>query len=149
MIDTDDIYTKYAERVVIVGNPKLAAQEVGVPADSVNEFLGIAKTHPDVIRILAEDEMAVPDFDDADSVKKYLLKQLMKESQYKGPGSNATARIAALKTMGELTGVEPAKKIDLNTKNQGGLMMVPVMDAQQWEVNAEQSQADLKKKARE
>ena len=149
MINTDDIYTKFAERFLVVGNEKLAAQEVGVPSDTLNEFLGVAKTHPDVIRILAEDEMAVPDFEDATSVKKYLLRQLMKESQYKGPGSNATARIAALKAMGELTGVEPAKKVDVTNRNAGGLMMVPVMDAAQWEVNAEQSQADLKKKARE
>lgn len=51
--------------------------------------------------------------------------------------------------MAELTGVEPAKKIDLNQKNAGGVMLVPMMDADAWELNAETSQAELKRKARE
>lgn len=149
MIDTDQIYAQFAERLVAIGNEKLAAQEVGVPIDSINEFLGIAKNHPDVQRIVAEDKQFVPDYEDSTSVKKYILKQLHKESQYKGPGAQAAARISALKAMAELTGVEPAKKIDVNNRNSGGLMMVPVMDAAQWEISAEESQDELKKKARE
>lgn len=145
----DDIYIKYANQLVLVGNPQQAALDVGVPSDSVREFLVIASQHPDVQRIVAEDESLVPDFNDAGSMKKYLLRQLLKEANYKGPGALATARISALKAIAELTGIEPPKKIDVNSTGQGGMMMVPVMDAALWEQSAEKMQEELKKAARE
>lgn len=144
----DDIYTKYAARYILIGNPAQAAIDVGVPKDTVKEFLAVAATHPDVIGMIAEAENEIPDFSDADAVKKFILKQLLKESQYKGPGAQAAARISALKAIAELTGIEPPKKIDLNSVGQGGMMMVPVMDAALWEQSAEAMQDQLKKDAR-
>lgn len=144
----DDIYVKYAARYLLVGNPAQAAVDVGVPKDSVKEFLAIAATHPEVVGMIAEAENEIPDFSDADAMKKFILKQLLKESQYKGPGAQAAARIAALKAMAELTGIEPPKKIDLNSTGQGGMMMVPVMDAAMWEQSAEKMQEQLKQDAR-
>ena len=77
------------------------------------------------------------------------LKQLLKEANFKGPGAQAAARIAALKAIAELTGIEPPKKIDVNSTGQGGMMMVPLMDAAMWEASAEKMQDELKKAARE
>lgn len=147
----EDVYVKYAKRLVLVGNPLQAAIDVGVPADTAKEFLAIASTHPEVLRIVAEDEIAGADIDfsNAEQVKKYILAQLMKEANYRGPGANAAARISALKELANLTGIEPPKKIDVNNVGQGGMMMVPLMDASLWETSAEAMQAELKKAARE
>lgn len=145
----DDIYIKYAARYLMVGNPAQAAVDVGVPKDSVKEFLQIAATHPEVVQMIEEAENEVPDFNDASAMKRFILKQLLKESQYKGPGAQAAARIAALKAIAELTGIEPPKKIDVNTASRGGMMMVPLMDAAMWETSAEKMQDELKKAARE
>lgn len=145
----DDIYAKYAARYLLVGNPAQAAADVGVPKDSVKEFLQVAATHPVVLDMIAEAENEVPDFSDATAMKKFILKQLLRESQYKGPGAQAAARIAALKAIAELTGIEPPKKIDLTGGGNGGMMMIPLMDAAMWEQSAEKMQDDLKKAARE
>lgn len=144
----DDIYVKYAARYLLVGNPAQAAVDVGVPKDSVKEFLQIAATHPEVVQMIAEAENEVPDFSDSEAMKRYILKCLLKEANYKGPGAQAAARIAALKAIAELTGIEPPKKIDLNSTGQGGMMLLPVMDASMWEQSAEAMQEKLKQDAR-
>lgn len=148
-MDTDTIYSNYAYRFLEIGNMKQAARDVGVPEDSVNEFLKVTKTHPDVLAILAEDELAVPDFTDPESVKGFILKRLWREANFKGAGAQQAARISALKTIGEIVGIEAAKKLDINSGLQGGMMMIPVMDATMWEESAEKMQRELKEKARE
>lgn len=148
-MDVDQIYSKYAHRFLEIGNPKQAALDVGVPADSVNEFLTNCQQHPDVQQIITEDELSMPDFSDPDSVKKHILKKLWREANYRGTGAQQAARISALKTIGEITGIEAAKKIDLNDGSQGGMMLMPVMDAAMWEESAEKMQRELKEKARE
>lgn len=149
MLDLDNIYIKYAERYLLIGNTRQAALDVGVPADSVNEFIQNTTKHPEVLRILAEAELEMPNFEDQTSVKKYILKQLMKEANFKGAGAQQSARIAALKAIAELTGIEPPKKVEVNSGMQGGMMMVPLMDAAMWETSAEKMQDKLKKAARE
>lgn len=149
MLDLDNIYIKYAERYLLIGNTRQAALDVGVPADSVNEFIQNTTKHPEVLRILAEAELEMPNFEDQVSVKKYILKQLMKEANFKGAGAQQSARIAALKAIAELTGIEPPKKVEVNSGMQGGMMMVPLMDAAMWETSAEKMQDELKKAARE
>lgn len=149
MLDLDNIYIKYAERYLLIGNTRQAALDVGVPADSVNEFIQNTTKHPEVLRILAEAELEMPNFEDQTSVKKYILKQLMKEANFKGAGAQQSARIAALKAIAELTGIEPPKKVEVNSGMQGGMMMVPLMDAAMWETSAEKMQDELKKAARE
>ena len=149
MLDLDDIYLKYAQRYILIGNPKQAALDVGVPADSVNEFLQNTKSHPEVLMLIAQAETEMPDFDDATSVKKWILKALMKEANFRGLGAQQSARITALKAIAELTGIEPAKKIDVNAGIPGGMLLLPVMDAAAWETSAAEMQEDLKKRARE
>ena len=148
-MDVDEIYTKYAHRYLEIGNMQQAAVDVGVPVDSVGEFLRNTKDHPDVIHILAEDELKVPDFSDPDSVKHFILKKLWREANYKGQGAQQAARISALKTIGEIVGIEAAKKIDMTSGSQGGIMMIPMMDAALWEESSEKMQRELKEKARE
>lgn len=146
--DLEDIYIRYAHRYIMVGNPAQAALDVGVPKDSVKEFLNIAASHPEVLGLIAEADAEVPDFTNPEAMKRYILKQLLKEANFKGAGAQAAARIAALKAIAELTGIEPPKKIDVNNLGQGGMMMVPVMDATLWEQSAESMQQQLKQDAR-
>lgn len=148
-MDVEEIYSKYAYRFLEIGNMQQAALDVGVPKDSVNEFLRNTKDHPDVIQILMEDELATPDFQDAESVKAFILKKLWREANYRGAGAQQAARISALKTIGEIVGIEAAKKLDINAGAEGGIMMIPMMDAALWEESSEKMQRELKEKARE
>ena len=148
-MNVDEIYSKYAHRYLEIGNPQQAATDVGVPLDSVNEFLRNCKEHPDVVRILTDDELQLPDFTDPESVRAHILKKLWREANYKGTGAQQAARIAALKNIGEIVGIEAAKKVDVNTNGQGGVMMIPQMDAALWEESSEKMQRELKEKARE
>lgn len=148
-IDTDQIYSKYAHRYLEIGNMKQAAADVGVPIDSINEFLRISKDHEDVLAIIAEDELALPDFANPDSVRTFILKKLWREANYKGVGAQQAARISALKTIGEIVGIEAAKNINVNGGTEGGIMLVPMLDAALWEESSERMQRELKEKARE
>lgn len=148
-MNVDQVYSKFAHRFLEIGNHQQAARDVGVPEDTLNEFLRIAKDHPDVQRIVAEDEMAVPDFTDPESVRAHILKKLWREANYTGHGAQQAARISALKTIGEITGIESAKKVEINGGAQGGIMMIPTMDAALWEASSEKMQRELKEKARE
>lgn len=147
-MDVDEIYEKYAHRYLEIGNMKQAAADVGVPTDSINEFLRITKDHPDVIQILAEDELALPDFTDPVSVKHFILKKLWREANFRGAGSQQAARISALKTIGEIVGIESAKKLSPNDGAAGGVMMIPVIDPALWEETAITMQRELKEHAR-
>lgn len=148
-MDVDQIYAKYAHRYLEIGNPQQAAVDVGVPMDSVNEFLRNCKEHPDVVQILTDDELKMPDFTDPESVRAHILKKLWREANYRGTGAQQAARIAALKNIGEIVGIEAAKKVDINQTGQGGVMMVPMIDGALWEESAEKMQRELKEKARE
>ena len=146
--EIDEIYRKFATEFVNSGNEKSAALAAGVEPAAVIDFLKRAYDHPEVIRILAEDETSVPDFNNADEVKRHVLKSLWREARFRGPGAQPAARISALKALAELTGIEPAKKIDLDA-SRGGMMLVPVMDAALWEESCEKMQRNLKAAARE
>lgn len=147
-MDVNQIYSKYAHRFLEIGNPQQAALDVGVPKDTINEFLRNCKDHPDVQQIISEDELSMPDFTDPESVRAHILKRLWREANFKGTGAQQAARIAALKTVGEIVGIEAAKKIDVNQTGMGGVMMIPVMDAALWEESSEKMQRDLKENAR-
>ena len=146
--DLDKIYETYAKHLVMNGNKSLSALAAGVEADTVDVFLENADSHPEVIRVLAEEECLIPNFDDPSSVRGAILSKLWKEANYKGAGGNQTARITALKHIGEITGIEAPKKVDLNT-GQGGLMLVPVMGNDEWETTAAIAQEKLKATARD
>lgn len=145
--DPDQVYADYAEQFILTGDRHAAALAAGVETDQVDVFLEHAKHHPIVVRMLALEETSVPNFADEEETRNSILKRLWRESNYRGAGSSAAARIAALKSVAEITGVEAPKKVDV-TNNSGGMLLVPVMDVSAWEAEAERSQTALKEAAR-
>ncbi len=145
--DVKEIYTRYAQAFIKTGNKQHAARIAGVDPELIDEFVERADKHPDVLQVLADD-FQVPDFDDLDDTKTWVLERLAREATYRGPGANQNARINALDKIAGLTNIQPAKKVDLNS-GKGGLLLVPVSDPKDWEEAAKKSQEELLASARD
>ena len=148
ILDVDGIYIAFAQALVACGDERTAAIAVGVHVDTVDDFISKAREHPEVLRILVEDKMARPDFNDKDSVKEYVFKNLWKEATFKGIGSNHSARITALTKIADLAGIEAPQQMDANAIN-GGVMAIPVISAADWDKSCEEMQVALKAAARD
>lgn len=142
--DIEHVYVTYAQTLLHTGNEQYAALAAGVDTEQVDEFISAAKRHPVVLETLATDASAIPDFEDQQDIKKFVLARLWRESNYKGKGCSHTGRIAALCKLADLTGIVPPKSGgsgDLGTE--GGLLLVPVIDPNDWEKQAMESQRKL------
>lgn len=80
-----------------------------------------------------------------EELKVYLTNALIQRAQYQGPGATETAKILALRTLGELHGLMgPSKPKAIKNEAPGGVMVVPqYADAEEWERVAIQSQKEL------
>lgn len=145
--DVQEVYTRYAQAFIRTGNAKLAARVAGVDPELIDEFVEKAEKNLDVQQMISDDATSVPDFDDVEETKKWVLERLAREASYKGPGSNQNARITALDKIAGLTNIQPAKKVDINS-GKGGLLLVPVTSVEDWEKEAKDSQEKLLATAR-
>lgn len=76
--------------------------------------------------------------------KKRIKAALMYEAHYRGPGSSASARVAALGKLALLEGMEAPKKTENTHVHRGGVMAVPgIANLEQWEATASASQDKL------
>lgn len=147
--ENNELYIKFAENVVNGIPEKQSALAAGVDSDLIEEFIQSAKSHDDVLRIIAEDECTLPDFSDTAQLKQTILKSLWRESKYRGVGSQQAARINALKEIASLSGIEPAKKINLGVSDETGVLAIPVVSMETFAKSAEKMQEKLKETARE
>lgn len=78
--------------------------------------------------------------------KARIQSQLFREANYKGPGSSQAARVAALKQLAVMHGMDAPAKTENVHRIQGGVMAVPaITDLDSWEQAAVKSQEDLTK----
>lgn len=141
-------YIDYANRLVLCGNEEGAAAFVGIAPINIQTFIMSARVNRDVLQIIAEDETSVPDFTNKEDVKRHVLSSLWKESKKVGAGTQQAARIAALRAIGDLTGIEPPKQVSVDHTN-GGVLAVPCMDINDWEKQSENTQKLLKETVRD
>lgn len=136
----------YIKEYLVDYDEVAAATRVGYPKAIAREFAAKFMGEPYVLRRIKEQEGNVdPNSDDADVVKKRIMAALMREANYRGPGSSQSARVAALSRLATLNGMDPINKPkDSEVPLGEGTFVVPgVMTPEQWEQAAASQQEAL------
>jgi hypothetical protein len=123
-----------------------AAVRVGYGKSFAREFAARFMQEPYVLRRIAELEgVGNPDDpEDEATVKRRIMAGLIREANYRGPGSSQAARVAALSKLAQLHGMEaPKKKEDDSAALEGTFVTPGVMTPEQWAEQAAKQQEDL------
>jgi len=127
-----------------------AAIRVGYPKSIAREYAVRFMEEPYVLREIAKKEAAPGTEDEEAILKKRIMAGLIREANYRGPGSSQAARVAALAKLAHLNNMEPVKKIANELTGAdgqplvGGAFVIPgLMTPEQWAIEAERQQADL------
>lgn len=127
-----------------------AAIRVGYNRGIAKEYAVRFMDEAYVAREIARRE-AAPEKSDEEALKKRIMAGLVREANYRGPGSSQAARVAALGKLAQLNGMEPASKTQTQLtgpngeplQGPGNFIIPGVMTPEQWALAAAQQQADL------
>lgn len=126
-----------------------AAMRVGYNRGIAKEYAVRLMDEPYVMREIAKYE-GTPAEESEDVLKKRIMAGLIREANYRGPGSSQAARVAALGKLAQLNGMEPATRTKTELTGAdgqplaAGQFVIPgIMTPEQWEPFAAQQQADL------
>lgn len=116
------------------------AKEMGV------RFMGC----PYVVQRISQIELQTPEEEDA-VMRKRVISGLIREANYRGPGSSPSARVAALSKLAAIQGMDAPTRnkteltgADGQPLNGGGIFVVPgIVTLEEWEAKAAQQQEDL------
>jgi phage terminase small subunit len=96
-----------------------AAIRVGYGKSIAKEYGNRFMQEPYVLRKIQEEEVAVnPNGDDKEAAKKRIMAGLVREANYRGPGSSQAARVAALSKLAHLHEMEPKQKAAIEDPNE-------------------------------
>lgn len=126
-----------------------AAMRIGYNRGIAKEYAVRLMDEPYVAREIARMEAAPTEETDA-ALKKRIMAGLIREANYRGPGSSQAARVAALGKLAQLNGMEPATKTkteltgaDGQPLSAGQFVIPGVMTPEQWEQAARAQQEAL------
>lgn len=128
-------------------NAVAAATRLGFHEEFAGEWAKKLMAEPYVQRRIKALMLAEPTDPKAEEAlnKRRILQGLIDEAFNKGPDSKHAARVAALGKLATLYGMEAPKKIDINQRIRGGVMVVPgaISNVEDWERAALESQQQL------
>lgn len=122
-----------------------AAVRVGYGKSFAKEYGARFMQEPYVLREIQRLEGAIdPSGEDKEAVKKRIMAGLVREANYRGPGSSQAARVAALSKLAHLHEMEPKQKAPEDPNQLAGVIVVPgMMTPEQWEAEAARQQEAL------
>lgn len=141
--DGQELYIRWAHAWIICRDGLAAARAIGIPETQVSDFLKMAEYSAEAQRIISEDIVYTPDFKSPDALRDAVMKQLWREARNSTAVSGASARVAALRAIADIGGIENPEE-GKALANSGGMLFVPVMKMDQWEKACEKHQAALK-----
>lgn len=142
---------KFVAQYLIDRDYEKAAIRVGYSPNFAREVGAAFMKEPYVLREIERLSIATVEdsenVSDLDSAKRRIIAKLWKEVNSEG-GSQA-ARVAALKQLCAVYGLEKPRKSEQTVVHRGGVMMVPAMlSVTEWEQAAQQQQEQLQNDAR-
>lgn len=124
-----------------------AAIRVGYGRAIAKEFGARFMQEPYVLRQISKREGSVDpnNPEDDDAARRKIIAGLVRESNYRGPGSSQAARVAALSRLSQIYGMDMSKKPedDPNEALEGSFVVPGVMTPEQWAKEAAKQQEDL------
>lgn len=142
---------KFVTEYLVDRNPTRAAIRVGYSPSFAPDIATQFMREPYVLREIERRSIASvesrDDPADLERARKRIISKLWTEVD--APGGSQAARVAALKQLSVIYGIEAAKKSEQTVTHKGGVMMVPAMlSVSEWENAARQQQEQLQNDAR-
>lgn len=122
-----------------------AAVRIGYPKSVAKEYAKRFMNEPYVLREIQRLEGSLESTEDPEAAKKRVIAGLIREANYRGPGSSQSARVAALSRLATLYCMDPAQNKPKDEVPEGeGTFVVPgLMTPEQWAEAAAKQQDDL------
>lgn len=140
-----ELRKKFVEEYLVDFNAIKAAIRIGFREQFAKDYSSQFMAEPFVQRLIKErqDESPEDEFEEEEVLKRRVLKGLVREANYFGPGSSHTGRVAALTRIAEITKLSNGDK-NVNVNVTGGVMQVPgIASIEDWQKEAESSQEKL------
>lgn len=123
-----------------------AAIRIGYPINVAKQYAQRLMNEPYVRRSIKEKEESVdiPD-NDPEIAKRRIIAGLIREANFRGPGSSQAARVAALSRLASLHGMDPSNKPKEPEIPEGeGTFVVPgLLTPEEWKARAAKQQEEL------
>lgn len=136
---------KFVNEYLVDYDALAATMRIGYPKSYAKEYAVRFMEEPYVLKRIQEKESAGEDEVSLDVMKKRIMAGLIREANYKGPGSSQAARVAALSKLAQMHGMDG--RVPDNPENDAlgeGAFVVPgVVTMEEWEKAAEAQQAAL------
>lgn len=146
-----DLCDRFVKNYLMDYDSKAAAVRVGYPKSIAQQFADRFMGQSYVLQQIAKQDLTPDAKDPEDVMKQRIMQGLLREANYKGPGSSQSARVAALARLASIYGMDAPKvsKTELTGAdgqplNSGGFFVVPgLMSSEAWEEQAAKQQAAL------
>lgn len=137
---------RFVDEYLIDFSPYNAAIRIGYDGDFASQFAERFMKETYVVKrisILTGKEAATNETEEA-SVKRRVINGLIREANYRGPGSRPSSRVAALGKLASIYGMDAPTKSEHEHTIKGGVMAVPgIASVEDWEETAVKAQEKL------
>lgn len=140
---------KYVREYIVDYDVMNAAIRVGYMRALALEYGQMFMQEPYVQRKILELQNQIKEKpeDSGSEIKNQIIAGLLREANYRGPGSTQAARVAALSKLASLHGMDPVSRSQVENTSNGpmaGMFLVPgIMTPEQWEAAAQVQQDKL------
>lgn len=144
------IRDRFVEEYMVDYNAQAAAARIGYNASISKEYGARFMQEPYVLQQIKL-KSTTPTDESPDVMKQRIIQGLLREANYFGAGSTASARVAALGRLATIQGLDAPSRsrteltgADGQPLNAGGVFVVPgLMTTEEWEQAAKAQQAQL------
>lgn len=141
---------RFVKEYLIDYDQKRAAIRCGYGESFAGAYSDKFMAEPYVLQQIKAQELAFADDPDAEeeSTKRIIRAGLLREANYRGPGSSHSARVNALAKLAVIHDMDAPTKIEADINQRGGVMMVPgIASADDWSMVAAAAQKKLQDEA--
>ena len=140
-----EMMRKFVEEYAFDKDPKKAALRIGITAIHAQTVADKFMDSPFVqLEIKKRQYKDIKIVQDPEKLKQELIINLMNIVRYEGEASNPSARVAAAKTIAQLTGIEAPTKTE-NTQISNVMVIPAPMAIDDWSAAAQAQQSKLQK----
>jgi hypothetical protein len=139
---------RFVNEYMVDFDQKAAAIRVGFLPSFAEQYASVFMQESYVQQKIAEKqkESATDEKVESEETKRRIRAALLRESNYRGPGSSHAARVGALGKLTQIYGMEAPIKTLQELTHKGGVMMVPaIASIEDWEKAAQLIQEKLRR----
>lgn len=141
---------RFVKEYLIDYDQTRAAMRCGYGESFASAYADKFMLEPYVQQQIKAQELAFAEDPDAEeeNTKRIIRAGLLREANYRGPGSSHSARVNALAKLAVIHDMDAPTKVEADILQRGGVMMVPgIASAEEWSATAGAAQRKLQDEA--